>query len=76
MGRHSGPTYQRRHRHMLALLANSRVREPEATAHVFLGAFDADLVRPLCPDGRPDRLAETVRDLATALLPAAHPTDE
>ncbi|GGN22982.1 TetR/AcrR family transcriptional regulator [Streptomyces fuscichromogenes] len=72
-GRFTSPTYLAWHRHVSGLLAMVRVGDAEATAHALLAAFDADLVRLLCPDGRPDRLAETVKNLATALM-SEHPS--
>lgn len=65
--RFTDPTYRRWHAHVSGLLREAEVRDAEASAHLLLGAFDADLVRLL----RADRLSSAVRELASALFRSA-----
>ncbi|KPI16318.1 transcriptional regulator, TetR family [Actinobacteria bacterium OK074] len=71
--RFTDPTYLRWHRHVSALLTAAHVPDPAPTAHILLGAFDADLVRLLRPEGTSAGPPDATSDTAPGTAPADAP---
>jgi AcrR family transcriptional regulator len=67
--RGSHPVYQEWHTHLSALIAEQRPDlDADLVAHLLLSALHSDPVLRLLEEGGSRRLADTLRELATALL--------
>jgi AcrR family transcriptional regulator len=67
--RQASPLYQAWHQHVSDLIAQANPElDGELLSHILLGSLHSDLVRHLLLRGESQRLARTLRQLATTLL--------